>query len=179
MFLWLNGTHPHRDPIHHRLQRLVDSVFESRLNLALKMDGLRDPSTPALVSVCDAAFALAHSDRGAHFALVRQDPLDLLVSGGVPLGCAVSPEIIEALFLKVSPVHDGAGETAAGGNHEDLCGRLDRNGKAHLFWFRIAWQRNKKTVGYSTADSSDQTTRGHRRPSSLRWLRSMVPLGFG
>jgi len=67
-----------------------------------------DPSTPALVSVCDAAFALARSSRGALLVVVRRDPVDSLVTGGVPLGGAVSREIIEAIFRKVSPVHDGA-----------------------------------------------------------------------
>jgi DNA integrity scanning protein DisA with diadenylate cyclase activity len=63
--------------------------------------------TPALVSICDAVFALA-TGRGALVVLVRQDPVDALVSGGVPLGGTVSKEILEAIFRKVSPVHDGA-----------------------------------------------------------------------
>ena len=67
-----------------------------------------DPSSTALVSVCDAAFALALSGRGALIVVVRRDSVDSLVSGGVPLGGAVSREIIEAIFRKVSPVHDGA-----------------------------------------------------------------------
>jgi len=64
--------------------------------------------TPALVSICDAAFSLATTGRGALIVLVRRDPIDSLVSGGVPLGGKVSKEILEAIFRKVSPVHDGA-----------------------------------------------------------------------
>lgn len=40
--------------------------------------------------------------------LTRQDPVGELLSGGVPLGGQVSAEILEAIFRKVSPVHDGA-----------------------------------------------------------------------
>jgi uncharacterized protein (TIGR00159 family) len=91
-------------------------VFQPELRRALlHLDlGLRRRSpatggvTASLVSVCDAVFALANTGRGALIVLVRRDPVDSLVSGGVPLGGTVSREIIEAIFRKVSPVHDGA-----------------------------------------------------------------------
>jgi len=91
-------------------------IFQPELRHALlQLDfGIRrhrariDPSTSALVSMCDAAFALASSGRGALLVLVRRDSVDSMVNGGVPLGGEVSREIIEAIFRKVSPVHDGA-----------------------------------------------------------------------
>lgn len=91
-------------------------IFQPELRHALlQLDvGIRrhsahlDPATPAMVSVCDAAFALAHSGRGALIVLARKDPIDSFVSGGVALGGTVSREILEAIFRKVSPVHDGA-----------------------------------------------------------------------
>jgi diadenylate cyclase len=91
-------------------------IFQPELRHALlQLDfGLRrrgtslDPSMPALVSICDAAFALAQSGRGALLVIVGRDPVDSLVTGGVPLGGSVSREILEAIFRKVSPVHDGA-----------------------------------------------------------------------
>jgi hypothetical protein len=41
-------------------------------------------------------------------AIVRRDSVDEWATGGVPLGGEVSSEILEAIFRKVSPVHDGA-----------------------------------------------------------------------
>ena len=40
--------------------------------------------------------------------VVRRDAVTELVSGGITLDAAVSPEILEAIFQKTSPVHDGA-----------------------------------------------------------------------
>jgi uncharacterized protein (TIGR00159 family) len=59
-------------------------------------------------ALAEAAFALAKSQRGALIVLVGKNPLDHLLTGGVPLGGKISQEIIEAIFRKVSPVHDGA-----------------------------------------------------------------------
>jgi len=91
-------------------------IFQPELRRALlQLDlGLRrrrphsGPLTPALISICDAAFSLASTGRGALIVLVHRDSVDLQVNGGVPLGGAVSKEILEAIFRKVSPVHDGA-----------------------------------------------------------------------
>lgn len=62
----------------------------------------------AFAAVGEAAFALARTGRGALIVIVRRDPIDDLIAGGVPLGGHISREIIEAIFRKVSPVHDGA-----------------------------------------------------------------------
>jgi DNA integrity scanning protein DisA with diadenylate cyclase activity len=71
-------------------------------------------ATAALHAVGDAAFALAGARRGALIVVGRTDPLDALLTGGVPLGGEVSVEILEAIFRKVSPVHDGAAVIVGG-----------------------------------------------------------------
>jgi DNA integrity scanning protein DisA with diadenylate cyclase activity len=68
----------------------------------------------ALRTVADASFALAAEKRGALIVIARSDSVDALLSGGVPLGGEVSVEILEAIFRKVSPVHDGAAVIAGG-----------------------------------------------------------------
>jgi uncharacterized protein (TIGR00159 family) len=62
----------------------------------------------ALQEISHAAFSLAQARRGALIVIVRRDSIDELVTGGVALGGEVSREILEAIFRKVSPVHDGA-----------------------------------------------------------------------
>lgn len=63
---------------------------------------------PAFIAISEAAFALAQSGRGALLVIVRRDSIEDLITGGVPIGGEISREIIEAIFRKVSPVHDGA-----------------------------------------------------------------------
>jgi diadenylate cyclase len=59
-------------------------------------------------SISQAAFRLAGVSVGALIVVVRQNAVGELVSGGITLEAAVSPEILEAIFQKTSPVHDGA-----------------------------------------------------------------------
>jgi len=56
----------------------------------------------------NAAFALARARVGALIVIVRGDSIAELTSGGVPIGAEVSAEILEAIFPKSSPLHDGA-----------------------------------------------------------------------
>ena len=58
--------------------------------------------------IAAAAFDLANTRTGALFVLVRKDPIDELVQGGVVLGADVSNLLIHATFQKNSPLHDGA-----------------------------------------------------------------------
>jgi uncharacterized protein (TIGR00159 family) len=69
----------------------------------------------SLQAIATAAFSLAHARRGALIVIAGDEPLEELVEGGVPLGGAISTEILEAIFRKVSPVHDGA--TIIEGDH--------------------------------------------------------------
>ncbi len=78
------------------------------LEVALKRSDRGGALSHALEVVSAAAFSLAGAGRGALLVLTRRDAVNELLPGGVPLGGHVSPEILEAVFRKVSPVHDGA-----------------------------------------------------------------------
>jgi DNA integrity scanning protein DisA with diadenylate cyclase activity len=65
-------------------------------------------------SIAQAAFRLAGASLGALMVVVRREAVTELVSGGITLEAAVSPEILEAIFQKTSPVHDGAGTASCG-----------------------------------------------------------------
>ena len=60
------------------------------------------------LSISQAAFRLAGASVGALIVVVRRNAVVELVSGGITLEAGVSAEILEAIFQKTSPVHDGA-----------------------------------------------------------------------
>jgi uncharacterized protein (TIGR00159 family) len=71
-------------------------------------------------AIAEVAFRLARDRIGALIVMVRQDSIGELTEGGVVLGAALSPELLMAIFQKVSPLHDGAtvvetGRLAKGG----------------------------------------------------------------
>jgi diadenylate cyclase len=86
--------------IRHALTRL-DPL--NRLVHAMPLESTSDST-----AIADAAFSLAANHRGALIVLARRDRLDNLLHGGIPLGGTISREILEAVFRKMSPVHDGA-----------------------------------------------------------------------
>ncbi len=102
---------------------LLFIVFQSEVRYALsRLDilarilprrGALAPST--LRAVSEAVFSLAEARRGALIVIARRDDVAEFVSEGVPLGGEVSRQILEAIFRKVSPVHDGA--TIVEGDH--------------------------------------------------------------
>ena len=55
-----------------------------------------------------AAFALVRGHAGALIVVLRRDSVEELVSSGVTLGAEIAPGILEAIFQKASPLHDGA-----------------------------------------------------------------------
>jgi diadenylate cyclase len=63
---------------------------------------------PVLAAVAGSAFALARVRCGALIVLLEDDSIDELVTGGVAIAARVSPELLEAIFQKQSPLHDGA-----------------------------------------------------------------------
>ena len=91
-------------------------IFQPELRRAfMRLDSaLRRWPRPMLVgsdanrSVATAAFELTGSHLGALIVITRKDSIGELVDGGVLLGSAVSSELLEAIFQKVSPLHDGA-----------------------------------------------------------------------
>jgi uncharacterized protein (TIGR00159 family) len=58
--------------------------------------------------VGEAAFSLARRHTGALIVLVRVDPVTELVQGGVSLRADLSAPLLESIFQKDSPLHDGA-----------------------------------------------------------------------
>jgi len=63
---------------------------------------------PVWAAVAAAAGALAETRCGALIVVVQEDSIAELVTGGITLGARVSPEILQAIFQKSSPIHDGA-----------------------------------------------------------------------
>src|SRR5262245_29215929 len=59
-------------------------------------------------AVASAAGALADTKCGALIVIVQEDSVSELVAGGVMLGSRVAPEMLQAVFQKTSPIHDGA-----------------------------------------------------------------------
>ena len=59
-------------------------------------------------AIAQAAFRLAGASVGALIVVVRRNAVMELVGGGITLEAGISPEILEAIFQKTSPVHDGA-----------------------------------------------------------------------
>jgi uncharacterized protein (TIGR00159 family) len=59
-------------------------------------------------AIANAAFALAKYQLGALLVITRRDTIGDLLEGGVAIGAETSEELLEAIFQKVSPLHDGA-----------------------------------------------------------------------
>lgn len=59
-------------------------------------------------AVAEAAMSLASTRTGALIVILGQDLVSGLVTGGVRLGAVVSKELLQAIFQKTSPLHDGA-----------------------------------------------------------------------
>ncbi len=59
-------------------------------------------------AIASSSFALAQEHVGALLVIVRRDTIGELLDGGVTIGAAISPELLEAIFQKSSPLHDGA-----------------------------------------------------------------------
>jgi len=79
----------------------LDSVWNFRQRTASQM-------AETYQSIARAAFHLADQSVGALVVVLRRNTIAELVSGGILLEAGVSPEILEAIFQKTSPVHDGA-----------------------------------------------------------------------
>ena len=79
----------------------LDSILSWRPGAASRL-------TVTYQSISQAAFRLAAASVGALVVLVRRNSVAELVSDGIALDAAISPEILEAIFQKTSPIHDGA-----------------------------------------------------------------------
>ena len=91
-------------------------VFQPELRRAfMRLDtALKRWPRPAVVrnqtsvAIADASFGLARLHLGALLVITRQDSINELLEGGMALRAAVSSELLEAIFQKLSPLHDGA-----------------------------------------------------------------------
>jgi uncharacterized protein (TIGR00159 family) len=86
--------------LRHAFMRL-DTVLRARGSAAAAI-------TPAYRALSEAAFALAATRTGALIAITRRNTISELIQGGVALRAQVSRPLIEAIFQKTSPLHDGA-----------------------------------------------------------------------
>ena len=59
-------------------------------------------------AIVAAMFEMAQSRIGALIVLTRRDPISNLVSNGIRIDAEVSKALLEAIFRKDSPIHDGA-----------------------------------------------------------------------
>jgi diadenylate cyclase len=80
----------------------------TRLEVTAGRASRRSAALAGVQAIATAMFSLAAARRGAIVVVQQRDSITELVQGGVPLGGQVSVEILEAIFRKVSPVHDGA-----------------------------------------------------------------------
>lgn len=91
-------------------------IFQPELRRAfMRLDSvLKRWPRPAVVRhqtsqvIAEAAFGLARLQLGALVVITRRDSINELVEGGIALGAAISSEMLEAIFQKLSPLHDGA-----------------------------------------------------------------------
>ncbi len=91
-------------------------VFQAELRRAfMRLDRLlhfASFSVERLDSTCralaEAAFRMAAARTGALMVIARQDSLAELTEDGVNVGADVTPLLLESIFQKTSPMHDGA-----------------------------------------------------------------------
>src|SRR5262245_21465497 len=88
-------------------------AFQPELRRALmRLDLLGRASSqrqlPVWAAVASAAGTLAEAKCCALIVVVQEDAVAELITGGIALGSHVSPEILQAIFQKSSPLHDGA-----------------------------------------------------------------------
>jgi diadenylate cyclase len=91
-------------------------IFQPELRRAvMRLDSvLKRWPRPAVVghetsqAIAGAAFALARCHLGALLVITRQESTSELTEGGVAIDAAISCELVEAIFQKLSPLHDGA-----------------------------------------------------------------------
>lgn len=90
------------------------TIFQSELrHLVMRTEGRfrrrRDPAvgTSAQQAIASAAFTLARQRTGALLIITREHSIRELAGGGIEIGAAISAPLLEALFQKNSPIHDG------------------------------------------------------------------------
>lgn len=89
-------------------------IFQAELrHLVMRTEGWfrrrssTDDPAPAHLAVAEAAFALARQKTGALLILVRQHSVRELAGGGIEIGATPSSQLLQSIFQKTSPIHDG------------------------------------------------------------------------
>lgn len=90
-------------------------IFQPELRLALSKLSVKGKKYEKineldkfLDTLCNAVYRLSERRIGAILVLENQDNLDEYVSKAVPLNAHFSSELVESIFISLSPIHDGA-----------------------------------------------------------------------
>ena len=87
---------------------LLRSIFSGFMEvgiIALKTEGQIQTDVDVIISACQK---MGSTRTGALIVLERNNNLDFLTSSGDAMNIAVTQPIIESIFFKNSPLHDGA-----------------------------------------------------------------------
>ncbi len=79
-----------------------------RLDAAFHFARRPPPPEPADLAIAGALFSMAEARIGALVVIVRDDRVGEMTDGGVELDASISHPLLEAIFQKSSPLHDGA-----------------------------------------------------------------------
>jgi diadenylate cyclase len=79
-----------------------------RLDAALHLTRRPPPPEPVDLAIASALFSLAESRTGALVVIVQTDRIGEMTDGGVDIDAAVTSSLLETIFQKNSPLHDGA-----------------------------------------------------------------------
>ena len=89
-------------------QRELRSAFMTLDAGILRGVWRRQPKHSAFLEIATAAFMLARNRVGALLVLVGDQPVHDLTDGGIVLDAKVSADLLESIFQKDTPLHDGA-----------------------------------------------------------------------
>ena len=95
---------------------IIVVIFQHDIRRALSTVGKNpfffEPTSPhgapIVEEIIDAALSMARRRIGSLIVLEREAEVDRYVEVGTPLGATVTKELITAIFLPPSPLHDGA-----------------------------------------------------------------------
>ena len=67
-----------------------------------------DSQLRALQEIQQAVYFLASEKTGVLIVIAKAEPLDQIITTGIPLGARLSATLLRSIFQKSSPMHDGA-----------------------------------------------------------------------
>ncbi|MFE9274989.1 sporulation-specific diadenylate cyclase CdaS [Paenibacillus glucanolyticus] len=66
------------------------------------------PFTSKYQEIAKSIYHLSQKNLGALIVIQREDPLDSLITPGIPLSAEITSPLLESIFVPGSPLHDGA-----------------------------------------------------------------------